>query len=59
MNAKTVKLIRKFARETKLSYESVKAVWNNTPERFRNELRNALKNDSTAQKSTIGGNPAA
>jgi len=46
MNAKTAKLLRKFARQTDRNSQSVKRLWNATPTRFRNELRLAMKLDA-------------
>ena len=46
MNAKTVKLIRKFSLKTKQPYEKVKALWRSTPARYRREFRTAMEADA-------------
>jgi hypothetical protein len=50
MNAKTSKLIRKFARRARQPYDSVKRLWNSTPERYRCELRCAMEKDANGRK---------
>ncbi len=45
MNAKTAKLINKFAVETKRRKRWVKRVWNDTPRQHRLELRRAMWTD--------------
>lgn len=45
MNAKTAKLLRRFAVESGQDYHGLKELWMHTPSAFRVELRQSIKTD--------------
>lgn len=45
MNAKTAKLLRRFARDAGKSYRGMKKLWRATPRALRPELRQSMKAD--------------